>query len=485
MKKFFAALISIAMIFSACKKENLYTFLRPVYSTSFVTRDGRELATAALPDTLLFENGEPVISAYYAGIKGEFVHVWDTIVQYGHCWSTTNPDPYIDPDDTTSFSAYYDWQLDSLGVFETTLSFDPETQFFVRSYIITSSGDTGYNQVVYVDTTMPPINEWFQKNNIGPFVREGAASFTMYDPIVKHTCGYFVGGNNASEAFADIWRYDPDYDVWSQLGGQLPKPITEAVAFGIVTSDQYGRKTYRIFAGTGTDASKTERYADFWEYSIINSYWTRIDSFPRAVMSAVSFTIGDRAYVGTGIAHYDVGEFYMFDYDRIAQDRSPWVVMPGLGNDPVANARHDAVAFVISNRAFVGTGVQVDDAENKQYYNDMWMFIPPDNNGNNADWTKISQFPGANRAEAVAFSMSNQGYVGLGTNDETLFQDLYRYNPYNDEWYPIADFKEPRAYGSSQKVKNAFAFGIDKVGYVGGGNYSDSLTNYFWSYRPW
>ncbi len=486
MKIFFATLFVLIMLFlSSCEQGNLFSFHQPVYSTSFITRDGRELRSAALPDTLVIKNGEPVISAYYAEIKGEFIHIWDTIVQYGHCWSITDPNPYINPKDTTTFSRYYNWQIDSLGSFQTTLSFEPETPFYVRSYIITSSGDTGYNQAVYVDTTMPPINEWFPKNAIGPFVREGAAAFTFYDPEIEHECGYFIGGNNASEAYADIWRFDPETETWAQLSGQYPHPVTEAVAFGIITTDQYGRKFYRIFAGTGTDASGTLRYADFWEYSLENHTWTRIDSFPRALKSAVSFTIHNRAYVGTGQSNFDVGEFYMFDYDRIQQDRNPWVAMPGIGNDPDIYARHDAVAFVISSKAFVATGVQTDAEGNNHYFNDMWMFSPPDKNGNNAFWSHAENFPGGGRAEAVGFSVANQGYVGLGTTDDALFQDLFRYNPYNDEWYPIADFKEPRVYGASQRMKNGFAFGIDKIGYVGGGNYLDSLSNYFWSYRPW
>jgi len=487
MKRSLFLLLFAIVLFSACNKEKLYSFNRPFFANSFVTWDKRDLKTAAFKDTLDIQNGQGVISAYFAIIKGEFAHVQDTIIQYGHCWSLTNNTPTINPQDTSTYSQYYNWQFDSLGTFTSYISLFPETVFYVRSYVITSQGDTGYNKQVYVDTTIPPIDEWFISNDFGNGSdgREGAVALTI--TYNNDTRAYLATGNDGNNVFGDLWEFNPTTEVWMQMPGTLSPARTEAVGFGFVATENGGRQTKKIFVGTGT--SGTVVYSDFWEYSFNFYEWRMIDSLPVKLKSGVGFAIDERGYVGIGRSFVDIGDFYMFDYKRIAQDRYPWVAMPGLGNNGIANARHDAVAFVVNGVGFVGLGKKSNNGST-QYFNDMFIFRPPDANGYDAKWGSKADFPSFARAEAVGFTIDNQGYVGLGADGTDYFKDMYRYDPYNDKWFQIADYKAgPNFSGQIQKVKNAIAFGVGKKGYVGigyqGDDSSPRYSKEMWIYRPW
>src|SRR4051812_30352219 len=67
------------------------------------------------------------------------------------------------------------------------------------------------------------------------------------------------------------------------------------------------------------------------------------------------------------------------------------------------NARETAVAFVISNKAYLGTGF------NGSYLKDFWEFDPATNS-----WTQKTDFGGTARYRATGFTIGSKGYIGLG-----------------------------------------------------------------------
>ena len=69
--------------------------------------------------------------------------------------------------------------------------------------------------------------------------------------------------------------------------------------------------------------------------------------------------------------------------------------------------RERAVAFVIGNRAYVGTGI--DSANICK--SDLWEYDPGTNS-----WTQKANVPGSGRRDAIAFAIGNRGYVGTGLN---------------------------------------------------------------------
>lgn len=131
-------------------------------------------------------------------------------------------------------------------------------------------------------------------------------------------------------------------------------------------------------------------------------------------------------------------------------------------------ARANAVAFSANNKGYVGTGVTSDN----QALNDFWEYDPESD-----EWKRVDDFPGGQRARAVAFSISNVGYVGLGISDLNIFfNDFYQYKA--NQWTRVSDFPGGGRYSSA-------SFTINNMGFVGAGE-SDSYnpTDDFWAYNP-
>ncbi len=165
--------------------------------------------------------------------------------------------------------------------------------------------------------------------------------------------------------------------------------------------------------------------------------------------SAVSFTIGNDAYIGTGyrkIRSYDETEeenclksFYKYNlqygWDRIAD-------FPG-------KARHEAVAFSINGKGYVGTGVDIDGNRLKDFYE----YDPATNT-----WKEAPEFIGGARQGAVAFSIDNIGYVGTGYGvldgeDENYLKDFFKFE--NGEWTDLGLYPgEKTAYSTSFVIDN-------------------------------
>jgi len=194
--------------------------------------------------------------------------------------------------------------------------------------------------------------------------------------------------------------------------------------------------------------------------------WVELGAFegiPRS--DAVTFTIGDLAYVGTG---YDgIEEERLKDFWRYDAEKDFWTqVAPMTGV-----ARNGAVAFGASGKGYVTTGY---DGKNK--LKDTWAYDPGSNS-----WSQKSDFPGTGRYAAVAFSMNNKGYVGTGY-DGNMLKDFWAYTPETDSW-------EKKVSIGGKKRRDAVAFTIDDKAYVclgtDNGQYHDDLWLYDASSDTW
>jgi N-acetylneuraminic acid mutarotase len=178
---------------------------------------------------------------------------------------------------------------------------------------------------------------------------------------------------------------------------------------------------------------------------------------------AVSFVIGNYAYVGTG--YNGTEDEYLKDFWRY--DGSAWsqvAPFPGV-------ARRGAVAFVANGKAYVGTGTDgTTDDEGIIKFKDFYEYDPVANT-----WTQIADFSGSGRYGAVAFGIDNCGYVGTGYDDDPT-ADFYKYNTTSKEWSPVASMNFKR--------QDATAFVIDGKGYVVTGSNSNSYLKYFQRYDP-
>ena len=190
------------------------------------------------------------------------------------------------------------------------------------------------------------------------------------------------------------------------------------------------------------------------------------DFFGNTRSGAVSFVIGDFAYVGLGFGDLSTTERdYLSDFWRYDPSRNVWTEIapfPGV-------ARTEAVAFSIDGKGYVGTGLNDDLAQTE--LGDFWMYDPLEDT-----WTEIASFPGSPRYSAVAFSLNGLGYVGTGF-DGNYTQDFYRYDPQSGVWSESLPL-----FGSRRE--NAVAFVVDGKAFVGTGLNNDRFLYDLYAFNP-
>lgn len=301
-----------------------------------------------------------------------------------------------------------------------------------KAYIGTGRNDDSQNYGVYNDFyEFDPVSQSWKKiadlgasSFIDGGVRTGAAYFSIGNK------GYIGTGYNGIPK-TDFWEYDPFTDVWTQKA-DLPgtRGRTNAVGF------RAGNKGH-IGAGFGNTW-----LSDFWEYDPQTNSWVQIPSIVQRDY-LTSFTIGDTGYVGLGTYR---ATFYndFYRYDPVLKSWKRIANFPG-------GAIVTKVSFGIGNKGYVGDNVSgkfyeydpITDAwtqkanmpvmsysygfstGNKGYVcsstsdNAFWEYDPATDS-----WTRRADFPGS--SSGVALGIGNKGYVGLGAG--TL--DFWEYSPW-------------------------------------------------------
>jgi N-acetylneuraminic acid mutarotase len=147
-------------------------------------------------------------------------------------------------------------------------------------------------------------------------------------------------------------------------------------------------------------------------------------------------------------------------------------------------ARSEAVAFVINNIAYAGTGR--NPSATITVYNDFYSFDP-----SKGGWAQVTSMPAAAgvRYGAVAFTANGKGYVCGGNNGNgTYLSDVWQFDPTvnttttvgttttttTGKWTQVASLLTP-LYG-------AVGGSINNVGIVGTGFDGSNNTNIFYKY---
>jgi N-acetylneuraminic acid mutarotase len=221
-----------------------------------------------------------------------------------------------------------------------------------------------------------------------------------------------------------------------------------------------------VFVGTGL--SDTKRFNDFWKYSLDKRYWTRIADFKGGVRSsAIGFAINGKGYVGTG---YD-GVNYLGDMWQYSPDSNGWAARNNFGGTP----RIDAVSFVINGAAYVATGY--DD----NFLKDVWQY-----NAGADTWTQKAGIAGSKRREASVFTVGGKVYMVSGNNNGSALNDLQVYDPGADSWATlrkltnVSDESYDDKYTSIIRY-NAATFVIDNKAYLTTGE-NGSMNSKTWEY---
>jgi N-acetylneuraminic acid mutarotase len=235
-------------------------------------------------------------------------------------------------------------------------------------------------------------------------------------------------------------------DGWKALEKFMGAERSNAVSFTI------GDK---IYVGSGYSASQgfADVSRDFYEYDPASNKWKAIAEFPGSSRAnAISFVIGGKAYVGLG-TNYDrltKGTLFpdFYEYDPAA---NKWTKKA----DFTGTLRDQPIYFTIGDKGYFGTGNP--DPFAPVNTNEFWEYDAK------ADkWTKKAQFAGSARCRAFAFAIGGKGYVGGGEdNNVKKLDDFYEYDPSADKWTKKGAF--------TSNISRAVGFSIGDFGYVTGG----------------
>ena len=280
------------------------------------------------------------------------------------------------------------------------------------------------------------------------------------------TKAYWIGGllilSSAILSQSCSKSTDADEELignWKRYDDFEGNARSEAVSFTI------GDNAY-----VSTGSTSTDRFKDLWEYNLSRRYWVQKADLPgNARNSATAFTIGTKGYIGTG---YDgsskLNDFW--EYDPSINQWAQKANFPG-------NGRYDAVGFAVNTKGYIGCGYDGN------YLKDMWEYDPASD-----QWTQKASVDGSKRSAAIAFVANNKAYICAGNNNGEILKDLWMYDPTVNEWtekkkiYNYSDETYDDEYGTIAR-QNGVAFNIGNYVYIAAGE-NGSITSYTWQYDP-
>jgi N-acetylneuraminic acid mutarotase len=224
------------------------------------------------------------------------------------------------------------------------------------------------------------------------------------------------------------------------------------------------------YAYVSTGSTNSDRFKDLWEYNLARRYWIQKADLPGVARnSAVAFAIGSKGYVGTG---YD-GATKLNDFWEYDPSANQWTQKANLGG----NGRYDAVGFALGNKGYIACGYDGN------YLKDVWEYDPSTD-----QWLQKASVGGSKRSAATAFVANDKAYICSGNNNGEIQQDLWMYDPAVNEWteknkiYNYSDDTYDDDYGTIPR-QNAVSFTIGNYVYLVSGENS-SITSVAWQYDP-
>lgn len=245
-------------------------------------------------------------------------------------------------------------------------------------------------------------------------------------------------------------------DSWQQKSNYPAGIRIGAVSFTI------GDKAY---IGTGSD--DVVNHDDFWQYDPATDTWTQKANFGGGIRYFGSaFAVNGKGYAGMGLVGSYNWRKDIWEYDPVA---NTWT----RKNDFPGQYRYTAVSFSIGNKGYLGTGnYRISPAYDAEYQNDFWEYDP----GTDI-WTRKADVPQQGRTNACGFSIGNKGYIGTGFYYyDTRLNDLWEYDPGTNAWTRKADMPATPRFGAQ-------GLSIDNKGYVMQGWYYSALND-TWEYDP-
>ncbi|MCK7560081.1 hypothetical protein MKQ70_36245 [Chitinophaga sedimenti] len=258
-----------------------------------------------------------------------------------------------------------------------------------------------------------------------------------------------------------------------EVGNWIRRSTLEGPARGEAVSFVIGDRAY---IGTGYDG--TYRLKDFWYYNQTSNSRTQVADLPGSARNnAVGFAVGAKGIVATG---YDgvnrLNDTWVYDADK-----DVWTA----GAAFTGTARYGATAFAIGPKGYVTCGYDGN------YLKDFYAY---DTSSTGGAWTKLEAFGGEKRAYAAAFVIDSKAYVVTGANPNTgqtlSVNDIWMFDPAStlaNKWTE----KRKISNVSTEDYDNDYdivsskcaAFVMNNKGYLATGSKSGLTTN-VWEYDP-
>ncbi len=234
-------------------------------------------------------------------------------------------------------------------------------------------------------------------------------------------------------------------DTWVQLNDLGGPSRKGSVSFTIGT---------KAYVGTGFNGVYLK---DLWEYDQATGAWTQMNDLTGTGRAyAAGFAVGGKGYIVTGYNGGFLGDCWEFNpVANLWTAKAPFPAGP----------RQGATAITITDKAFVALGF--DGA----YKNDIYQY-----NEATDTWTAKASFPGTPRIYAAGFSIAGKGYFGTGY-DGIYKKDFFEYDLATDTWNQKTDLTGAQRGG-------AIAFSIGSKGYIGLGDDGTNLKKDLWEYDP-
>ena len=284
------------------------------------------------------------------------------------------------------------------------------------AYVTTGQSNNAGSKPIHLKATYaydPASNTWSEKDtltdNSARSGRRGAIAFSIGD------FGYVGGGNDGANYLSDFYKFDPSAargKQWTKIA-DLPIPLAYAVAFSI------GGKAY-VGTGETTLSGGVTFTNQFFKYDPDLNKWEAISDAPFTAKrkGAFVFMVNNVAYVGGGVSNSsNPKDFYKFD-------GSKWTQLADISRSDASYnyelTRSNAVAFAIGGNGFLVGGLKGSIAINSvaKYHvsGDYWT-------------TENTNFGGTARQDAVGYAIGSTGYVTTGLNGSTRFDDNWSFTP--------------------------------------------------------
>lgn len=374
--------------------------------------------------------------------------------------------------------------LNDDGPFSATLkNLDFNQRYFVRAFV-KPEGLGAY----YSDTLSFRMTDGWRASGGLPFALFNASSASLGDK------GYVVFGCLDPECLArsnQLWEYDPVQNEWNEKAPFDGNFATRHRATAFAIGDT-------LYIGFGLASQNAGYLTNFWKIAPqTDNTWIKLENQPPPEMlprsDAVAFVIENKkAYLGAGRAVMNSTEKALNDFWRYDPATGKWDKMAGAWRrtpNPEYKGRFNATAFSISDKGYLGIGTDIGGV-----LQDFWEFTPPTGPANPQDtgsWRWHSTFPGTPRFSASSFAIGSKGYLGAGQIFTNSFYlgDFWKFDPArpgDEAWMQVSRFR-----GATRT--RAFSFAIGENGYIGGGEarllndndvFYSQVLNSFWAYTP-